>query len=75
MLLRTADGAGIEVADDLILRAAATIYARRRRSFGGPPKKPFRCCWCDAELLGRAALVEHERACAENSYAELVTGL
>jgi hypothetical protein len=67
MQVKTAAGPSVEVDESEVLRCAGRIFAARRKHFGGPPKKPFTCAWCDQTFLGHAALESHQRAgCAES---------
>jgi hypothetical protein len=72
MRLKTSTGVFADVAPDEVLRAAGVIYQARRRTHGHPPLRAYRCHWCDAEVRGRNALENHERACDRFPSGDLV---
>ncbi len=46
-----------------MLSTAGSIRSRQRMTFGGPPKKIYRCDWCASECLGGKALKSHRDLC------------
>jgi hypothetical protein len=70
MQLKTTSGTTADINVEEILRAAGVIYSSRRKVHAGPPKRTYCCGWCAAQCQGRAALLEHERACDQRPTGE-----
>jgi hypothetical protein len=70
MRLKTVDGDQVEIADAVILAAAGAIYQSRRKTHGGPARRPYTCRWCKAECSGRVSLLAHERMCTSRPTGE-----
>jgi hypothetical protein len=54
----------LEPTDQEVLRAAAAIRSRMRKSHrGGRPPRSWACPWCNATCIGRKALEAHQCRC------------
>jgi hypothetical protein len=72
MTIKTVTGAIVDVDAAEIVRVADAVFAARRKTHGGPPRKPRTCRWCGEQFLGKLALHEHERDyCSQRPSSEV----